>query len=262
MRRLLTFACKGEPIGASLDDAAGATGVLIVTGGSQTRIGAHRLFERLTLRLADEGFPCLRFDRRGVGDSGGADPGYRASGPDIAAAAAALRREVPPLERVIGLGLCDGATALALQTATAGVDALILINPWLIEAEADAPPPAAIRRHYRDRLLSKEGWRMIITGAVSYRKLLQGVAKIAKPPHASSLALDVAAALRRGRRPTALILAEGDATAVAAAAEIKGTAFAGLIGSTRKVATDSHTFAKAGDSEALLAAVLAALRAI
>ena len=37
-----------------------------------------------------------------------------------------------------------------------GLDGLILVNPWLVEAEADEPPPAAIRRHYRKRC---SAWR-------------------------------------------------------------------------------------------------------
>ena len=79
---------------------------------------------------------------------------------------------------MIGFGLCDGATALALFGKAAGLDALILVNPWLVEAEADAPPPAAIRAHYRKRLLSLEGWKKILSGAVDYRKLLKGLRKI------------------------------------------------------------------------------------
>ena len=77
----------------------------------------------------------------------------------------------------MGLGLCDGATALALFGKAAGLDALILVNPWLVEAEADAPPPAAIRAHYRKRLLSREGWKKILSGAVDYRKLLKGASQ-------------------------------------------------------------------------------------
>ena len=42
MRRALTFACEGATLAGMLHPAAGATGVVIVTGGMQTRIGAHR----------------------------------------------------------------------------------------------------------------------------------------------------------------------------------------------------------------------------
>lgn len=259
MRRLLTFDCDGAQLCASLDEADGAIGVLMVTGGSQTRIGSHRLYERLAKALASHGFPCFRFDRRGVGDSGGTDPGYRGSAADLAAAAAAFRAGHPGVERIVGIGLCDGATALALYGARAGVDAIVMINPWLVEAEADAPPPAAIRRHYREQLTSLSGWKRLLGGSVSYGKLLKGITKAAKPIEGSELAAEVAQALRRGGMPASLVLATGDATAIAAAREVKARAFLGLIGRREEIDTDSHTFAKPGDLDALIAVILNAL---
>jgi exosortase A-associated hydrolase 1 len=261
MRRLLSFDCQGAELAASLDPAAGATGLLLVTGGSQTRVGSHRMYERLAKSLADKSFPCLRFDRRGVGDSAGEDPGFRGSGPDLAAAAAALRKQVPRLERVIGLGLCDGATALALFGKAAGLDALILVNPWLVEAEADAPPPAAIRAHYRKRLLSREGWLKILSGAVDYRRLLKGLRRMSGN-QGSPLARDAAAALRASGLRAWLILAEADATAIAAAQELKAPAFEGLVEGREIVKSDSHTFARPEDEAALLQATVRAMRAL
>lgn len=260
MRRLLTFDCDGAQLGASLDEAEGATGILMVTGGSQTRIGSHRLYERLARTLAANGIPCFRFDRRGVGDSGGEDPGYLGSAPDLAAAAAAFRTERPGLEAVIGIGLCDGATALALFGAEAGIDGVVMINPWLVEAEVDAPPPAAIRRHYRERLFSLSGWKRLLDGSVSYSKLLRGITKAAKPIEGSELAADVAGALRGRGLSASLILASGDATAIAAAREVKARIFQGLIRRREEIDTDSHTFAKPGDVAALTSAILNALQ--
>jgi exosortase A-associated hydrolase 1 len=258
MRRLLTFACGEEHLSASLDEADGTTGVLMVTGGSQTRVGSHRMYERLAKTLAEHGHPCLRFDRRGVGDSSGEDPGFRESGPDLSAAAAALRDEVPSVDRVVGLGLCDGATAIALYGASAGISDLILVNPWLIEASSGEPPPAAIRSHYRQRLLSVAGWKKLLSGSVDLRKLAGGLKKAGSSTD-SSLAAEAARGLARFGRPAAMILANGDGTAAAASAEIKRPAFAGLIGPIIEIASDSHTFARRGDQEALEAAVLQAL---
>ena len=262
MRRLLTFACESATLGGSLDLADGPTGVLIVTGGSQTRIGAHRSFERLAMGLAQAGYPAFRYDRRGVGDSEGEDPGFRSSEPDLRAAVQAFRAECPQLERIVGYGLCDGATALALFGAGAGVDALLLANPWFVEADSGAPPPAAIKRHYRDRLLSVEGWKKLLSGAISYRKLLKGIGKIARPA-ATDLARNVAASLQRAPLPLALILAEGDATAIAARAEWKSPTFRKVREAAPapvSIDTDAHTFAKSGDKEELLSACLAALQ--
>lgn len=261
MRRLLTFPCAGAELAASLDQAAGPTGLLMATGGSQTRTGSHRMYERLAKALSAQGFPCFRYDRRGVGDSGGDDPGFRASGPDIAAAAEAFHHAAPEVRRIVGFGLCDGASALALYGQSAGLHALVLVNPWLVEAAEDAPAPAAIRAHYRARLLSLEGWKKILSGAINWRKLAKGIGRASAKP-ISPLARDVAAALRTSGLRAWLILAEGDATARAAAAEIQAPPFHGLIEGRETVSSDSHTFARPGDADALLAATVRALEAL
>jgi exosortase A-associated hydrolase 1 len=262
MRRLIVLPCGDVELAASLDDGGRATGLILATGGSQSRIGSHRMYERLAKSLAEQGYPCLRFDRRGVGDSGGEDPGFKGSGPDLAAAAAALKRECPALTRLVGFGLCDGATAIALFGNAAGLDALILVNPWLVEAEADTPPPAAIRAHYRQRLLSAQGWKKILSGAVNWRKLFKGLGRASAGHESAPLATEMAAALAKGGLRAWLILAEGDATAIAAERELQAPAFRGLIEGSYKVPSDSHTFARPGDEALLLAGVVQALKAL
>ncbi|QAY79152.1 hydrolase 1, exosortase A system-associated [Sphingosinicella sp. BN140058] len=259
MRRLLTIDCGGARLGASLDLASGTTGLLFVTGGSQTRIGSHRLFERLAAALAGDGTPCFRFDRRGIGDSEGEDGGWRSSGPDITAATATFRRECPSLERIVGIGLCDGATALALFGADAGVDGLILLNPWLVETRPGELPAAAIRRHYQERLTTPAGLRKILFGSVSWKKALTGIRKMALPEN-RALSDEAAQALRRHAGHIEAILASDDETAIAAERELARPVFDGVL--TRapaKLPTGSHTFARPADLERLRAAVEAAL---
>jgi exosortase A-associated hydrolase 1 len=261
MRRLLSFDCEGAALGASLDAAAGTEGVLMVTGGTQTRIGSHRMYERLAKRLAEQGFPCLRYDRRGVGDSEGEDPDWRGSGPDIGAAAAAFRRECPQIARLIGFGLCDGASALVFYGAPAGLAGLILLNPWLVEPQAGTPAPAAVKAHYRQRLTSLEGWRKLLSGSVSYKKLFKGIGSLAATP--SSLSEEVADALEKSRLPVELILASRDGTAIAAEAEWGKPAYRRIRDANpapQRIDSDSHTFARPGDEEKLAEAVLSALR--
>jgi hypothetical protein len=159
---------------------------------------------------------------------------------------------------VIGLGLCDGAGALCLNARAAGLDGLILVNPWLVEAGEDDPAPAAVRRHYRERLTSVAGWRKLLSGSVSYRSLFKGILKAgSKTPATLSRAL--AEALRSSGLPASWILAGGDATAIAAAQELGKPHWRGLSERRQDIATDSHTFARAGDAEALERAVLTAL---
>ncbi|HEX9946340.1 MAG TPA: hydrolase 1, exosortase A system-associated [Allosphingosinicella sp.] len=261
MRRLLSFDCEGLALGASLDCADGETGLLLVTGGTQTRIGSHRLFERLAGALAREGWPCLRYDRRGVGDSAGEDPDFRDSGPDLAAAAAAFRREQPRLKRMIGFGLCDGASTLALHGKAADLDGFVLVNPWFVEAEAGAPPAAAIKSRYKDQLLSLNGWKRLLTGSISYKKLFRGVGRIvASRP--SGLAADIAASLEKARVPAQLVLAIRDGTAIAARAEWASPVFRRVRERSPAPITidsDAHTFSRPGDEAALLRSVKEAL---
>jgi exosortase A-associated hydrolase 1 len=258
MRRLLTFDCQGSALAGSLDAAAGSVGVMIVTGGTQTRIGSHRLFERLGLALSSAGHPCFRFDRRGVGDSDGEDPGWRDSRDDIAAALACFRREAG-LDRVVGFGLCDGASALALHAAALRLDGLILVNPWFVEAESGEPPAAAVKDHYRKQLTSLAGWKRLLSGSVSFGKLLGGLRRIVSPPPAG-LPEALARALSGSGVSAELILARGDATAIGALAEWQTARFAPVRRNPPVfIESDSHTFARPGDFESLCAACLAAL---
>jgi exosortase A-associated hydrolase 1 len=263
MRLLLSFPCEGALVGASLDAADGGTGVLIVTGGTQTRIGSHRIFERLGRALAGAGHPCFRFDRRGVGDSEGEDKDFRGNASDINAAVASFREQCPGVERVFGFGLCDGATSLALHGAAAGLAGLILVNPWLVEAESGAPAAAAIKHHYRRRLLSLEGWKKILTGSISYKKLLKGIVKVAADRGPGGLAGEAADGLAAAALSVELILARDDATAVAAANAWHASDFAKRIAAlpvhVTTIESDSHTFARPGDAEALRDACLDAI---
>ncbi|MCH7861093.1 MAG: hydrolase 1, exosortase A system-associated, partial [Proteobacteria bacterium] len=119
MRKLIAFPCAGETLLGTLDEAAETTGLLIVSGGNEIRIGAHRGMALLAERVARADYPVLRFDRRGIGDSTGENRGFESSAEDIAAAARAFRET--GVERIIAYGNCDAATALAFFHAQAGI---------------------------------------------------------------------------------------------------------------------------------------------
>jgi hypothetical protein len=181
-------------------------------------------------------------------------PAFETSRDDIFAAAAAFRDSAPDVKCIYGFGLCDGATALMLHGAAAGLDGLVLANPWLVEASAGQPPPAAIRRLYAQRLTSGDGWRRLLAGKVSWRKLAGGVRRAATPTR-SGLGREAIAALKSGRLPARLILSRGDATAIAAEPIWRS----GGLPEPVHLETDSHTFARPGDLEALGAEVLHSL---
>lgn len=263
MRQWLSFDCNGQKLAATLDAAAGGTGLLILSGGNETRSGAHGGMAALAARIARAGYPVFRFDRRGVGDSGGENTGYDGSAEDIAAAAAAFRAAAPGTERIVLFGNCDAATALALFHDRLRPDALILANPWVIEAQSELPPPAAIRARYRAKLLSPREWLRLLRGGVNIGKIFKGLYAISKKPRSNGLADRMAWGLAQTSIPVRIVLARRDATALAFADCWAGPAFDALRGDPRvslvEIDTASHSFARPADADALYAAILGVL---
>lgn len=263
MRRLIRFRCGPDALSGSLDEASGIVGLLCVTGGSQVRSGPHRMLHQLGACVSAAGFPVFRYERRGVGDSEGDDPGYRDSGPDLAAAAAAFRAEAPRVRTIIGFGLCDGATTLALHGREAGIGGIVLANPWLVETPPDTLAPAAAKAHYRERLMSPKAWAGVLTGKVDLLGAAKSLFGTATSSNESSLADEVANKLASYRGKLMLILAERDGTAIAAQACWAGAAFAGVRDEqVVTIPTDSHTFAREGDQARVTEAVIGFMRRI
>lgn len=265
MSRPLPFAVGNATLLGAVEDAGGRTGVIIVTGGVQTRFGAHRGLKQLGQRLAARGYPVLRYERRGVGDSDGTDPGFLDAGDDLAAAVGAFRSACPHVTRIVGWGLCDGAALLALEGQDAGLDGLMLANPWTsdppVDDAADIPThaPAALRRHYLARLRDPRAWARLLSGGVDLRQLRRGLGR-ARATDGTALGRRIAHALDAFAGPLLVILAEGDATAIGFAAQWRGRGFASIRDrqTARLVTLDTaaHSFAREGDGEALAAACL------
>ena len=212
-RRHLTFACEGDLLTATLDSAEGASGLLVVSGGNEIRSGAFSGQARLAARLAAVGFPTFRFDRRGIGDSSGINGGFRKSEPDIAAALTAFRAEMPHLQRIVGFGICDAASALLLAKG-GGCDALVLANPWTIEEEDALPPPAALRSRYLAKLRNPKEILRLVSGKVSFRNLLRGVSAAIRPDAAPTpLATEIHTQIASFEGPLRILLAGRDRTA-------------------------------------------------
>lgn len=214
MSRLhLTFACGGTTLAGTLDTAPGTSGLLIVSGGNEVRAGAFSGHARLSASLAAAGFPVFRFDRRGVGDSGGDNRGFRKSGRDILAAAEAFRAMVPQLSRLVAYGNCDAASALMLAHGEA-CDALVLSNPWTIESDEGQMPASAIRSRYGQKLRNPRELVRLLSGKVDLAKLARGVVQAVGPkPKATSLAQEMADALAASGKPHRFLLASSDRTA-------------------------------------------------
>jgi exosortase A-associated hydrolase 1 len=251
MRSLIAFPCADETLTGTLDAAPGRTGLLIVSGGNEIRCGAHRGMARLAADVAARGHPVFRYDRRGIGDSTGENHGYLSARDDLVAAAAAFRMRVPRLTTILAYGNCDAASTLALHGNAAGIDRLLLANPWTIEDADGLPPVAAIRATYRQRLTSPAAWARLVTGRIDLPKAIKGLRKAStKPPQ--TLAVQIVTAIEAWGDAAKVILATGDATAQAYRAAARHLP-------AQSIETASHSFAREEDQRQLRDAVLAAL---
>ena len=217
-RRSLSFACGSDMLAGTLDMAPGSTGLLIVTGGNEVRSGAFGGQALLAARIAAAGHPVFRFDRRGVGDSEGENAGFRSSANDITAALAAFREHAPQVRRVVAFGNCDAASALMLSCGP-GADALVLSNPWTIDAaasdsDAAPPPPAALRARYLEKLTNPREIMRLLRGGVDLSKLTKGLRHALRgAPARSNLAQEMASGLAEFSGPVTILLASEDRTA-------------------------------------------------
>jgi len=194
------------------------TGVLIVVGGAQYRVGSHRQFVQLARCLAAGGFPVLRFDLPGMGDSPGELPSFEDTAPHIAAAIDGLQRQCPGAERVVLWGLCDGASASLLYvqaTSDPRVAGLALLNPW-VRSEASLAR-TQVKHYYRQRLLEPAFWRKLLQGGVgaqALRSLRDNLVRMQRAPAAPlSFQHRMADGWHRFTGPVLLLLSERDLTA-------------------------------------------------
>ncbi|MDZ4397918.1 hydrolase 1, exosortase A system-associated [Hydrogenophaga sp.] len=194
------------------------TGVVIVVGGAQYRAGSHRQFTQLARFLAEGGFPVLRFDLPGMGDSPGELPSFEDTAPHIAAAIDGFQKQHPSVERVVLWGLCDGASASLLYvdaTHDPRIAGLALLNPW-VRSEASLAR-ARVKHYYRRRLLEGDFWRKLLTGKLGLVALmdLQGALKrmASTRPAVPSFQTRMAAGWNGFQGPILLALSELDLTA-------------------------------------------------
>jgi uncharacterized protein len=154
------------------DSVARTTGLVIVVGGAQSRAGSHRQNVLLARHLASQGFPVLRFDLPGLGDSPGEPIPFENTAGCIRTAVDTLLEHAPGAQSVCLWGLCDGASASLLYLSDAPdprVKGLGLLNPWV---RSDASLARTyVKHYYRDRLLSPAFWQKLLRGGVGVAAL-------------------------------------------------------------------------------------------
>lgn len=173
----IVFPCAGEQLLGIIahPEQTGNTAVLIIVGGPQYRAGSHRQFLLLARTLAAAGYPVMRFDYRGMGDSSGELRNFEAVDFDIAAALDAFMAAAPGIERIVLWGLCDAASAALLYWDTTHdqrIGGLVLLNPW-VRSEATLAR-TQIKHYYLQRLLHPELWRKLLRGELGIAKAIGG----------------------------------------------------------------------------------------
>jgi len=141
------------------------TGVIILVGGPQYRVGSHRQFTLLARRLAAAGIPSLRFDYTGMGDSEGDAREFNDTEQDLSAAIAAFRDTVPSLSKVVIWALCDAASASMMFAHQHDVvRGMVLLNPWVQGLEYS--PEVKFAHYYRPLISGRDSWRRLISGEI------------------------------------------------------------------------------------------------
>ncbi len=145
------------------------TGIVIVVGGPQYRIGSHRQFIKLSRFLASNGITSIRFDCTGMGDSAGKFRSFLNIDNDIKQAIDNLQNNCPNIKNIIIWGLCDAATAsVKYCTTDYRITGLILLNPWVKDEQLAAE--SLVKNHYKKQLLSFAFWKRVFTGKVKIFK--------------------------------------------------------------------------------------------
>jgi pimeloyl-ACP methyl ester carboxylesterase len=194
--RVVSFDCQGFRLYGTLHmpeiGPPGEVGMIVLNQGPLERAGAHRISMRIAQRWARQGFPVLRIDARGVGESEGdwttPEDGapirllYKQveEGAWIADAHAAIDFMVAEtgVQHVILAGLCGGAIT-ALHAAThPNVRGVVMVGmpvrPWSeVEGAGDLVDDKIQEeaRGYLVKAFSLEPWKRFLTMRTDYDTL-------------------------------------------------------------------------------------------
>lgn len=220
----LVFPCAREQLLGIVTQPGQAenTGVLIIVGGPQYRVGSHRQFLLLSRSLAASGYPTMRFDYRGLGDSTGDLRTFETVDDDILAALDAFMAACPKLERIVLWGLCDAASASLIYLHShedERVGGLVLLNPW-VRSEATLAR-THIKHYYIQRLLQPGFWRKLLSGSLGLGRAVGGllgslrIARITTAQAGQEISFQgkMCCALAKSKLPVLLILSSDDYTA-------------------------------------------------
>ena len=177
---VVRFGKMDNLIGVVTDPGEGpshSTAVLLLNSGLIHRVGPGRLYVKMARRFAAMGYPSLRFDLSGVGDSvvrGDNVPHDRATILDIQEAMDFLA-ESRGVERFVLMGICSGAVdSFNGAVADPRVSGIALLNP---RGHTTDSFEYLIARHsagvyWKRVLLQPRRWLKVLKGKASPKHML------------------------------------------------------------------------------------------
>lgn len=159
--------------------------VAILSAGITHRVGPNRLHVSLARALARKGFPTLRFDFSGVGESEtSTDPdSYEVRTDREVGAALDVLQQKTGADRFLLVGLCSGAdNALRAALKHPRVAGAVLIEGYAFGSRSYRLD------YYSRRLIRPETWRRLIHGRISLSDVAAGLSGMRTRPAAGAAA--------------------------------------------------------------------------
>jgi len=174
-RGLRVLGVLHTPDGPARDGA-----LVFLHGWAGYRIGPHQMFTKMARRAAGLGFPCLRFDFRGRGDSEGeAEHTTLSTMIEDACAAVEMVCDETGVERVALVGDCSGSeVAIGAGALDERIDSLVLWSAPIVGGDrsgADAAKRRGIYAAYLGKLFRRETWAKFFSGRLQPDMVLRAV---------------------------------------------------------------------------------------
>ncbi|MFN0050817.1 MAG: alpha/beta fold hydrolase [Planctomycetales bacterium] len=156
--------------------------VVLVNAGFVHRVGPNRIHVKLARRLAALGFPVLRFDFSGIGDSRSRRDDVPFDQQSIVEIEEALDQMSAAglAQRFLLAGICSGATnSLRVARHDRRVVGAALINGvWKLGLDSSEIKQLHSARYYRRlAVLDPRSWIRVMTGRSNYRVILRTAAR-------------------------------------------------------------------------------------
>ena len=169
LERPLVFEVDGSPVVGVLHQPAFAPNIgiiMVAAGGPQYHVGCSRQLLSWGRKFADSGIAVLRFDYRGMGDSGGVFKGFEHIDDDLRSAIDQLLVQQPSIQQVVLWGGCNAASAILMYAwKDSRIKHVIVLNPWVYTEAAEAR--VQVKYYYLQRLMQKSFWLKLLSGKLN-----------------------------------------------------------------------------------------------